>query len=222
MYKLVIFDLDGTLVNSLADLGNSCNEALSKFGFPVHNMEKYRYFVGDGVPMLIRRALPEDKRTEDIISAVKAEFDKIYRVSYNKLTRPYEGIIKLLSELKAKGILTAVASNKPDEFTQVIVSDMFEKGTFSYVSGKKDGFDKKPDPGIALHIMEKLGVSPEDTLFAGDSSVDMQTAINAGCDSIGCTWGFRTLDELKENHAVFIAHTPQDIFDAAVGGRVRI
>ncbi len=220
MYKLVIFDLDGTLVNSLADLGNACNSALEVFGFPVHDTEQYRYFVGDGVPMLIRRAVPEDKRSENILSAVKAEFDRIYRISYNKLTRPYDGITELLSELKKPGILTAVASNKPDEFTQAIISDMFEKNTFSYVSGKKDGFEKKPDPGIALHIMEHLGVAPQDTLFAGDSSVDMQTAINAGCDSIGCTWGFRTLSELKENRAVFIADSPGDILDAAVKGRI--
>ena len=150
---------------------------------------------------------------------VKAEFDVIYRRTYNRLTRPYDGIVKLVADLKAKGILTAVASNKPDEFTQVIVSDMFEAGTFSYVSGKKDGFEKKPDPGIALHIMEKLGVSPEDTLFAGDSSVDMKTATNAGCDSIGCLWGFRTREELEENHAVYIAETPADIYNAAVNGK---
>lgn len=100
-----------------------------------------------------------------MLAKVKAEFDVIYRRTYNRLTRPYDGIVKLVADLKAKGILTAVASNKPDEFTQVIVSDMFEAGTFSYVSGKKDGFEKKPDPGIALHIMEKLGVSPEDTLL---------------------------------------------------------
>ena len=208
MYKLVIFDLDGTLVNSLADLGNACNEALAKFGFPTYDIEKYRYFVGDGVPMLIKRAVPADKGT-----------DVIYRRTYNRLTRPYDGIVKLVADLKAKGILTAVASNKPDEFTQVIVSDMFEAGTFSYVSGKKDGFEKKPDPGIALHIMEKLDVSPEDTLFAGDSSVDMKTATNAGCDSIGCLWGFRTREELEENHAVYIAETPADIYNAAVNGK---
>ena len=96
---------------------------------------------------------------------------------------------------------------------------MFEAGTFSYVSGKKHGFEKKPDPGIALHIMEKLDVSPEDTLFAGDSSVDMKTATNAGCDSIGCLWGFRTREELEENHAVYIAETPADIYNAAVNGK---
>ena len=214
MYKLVIFDLDGTLVDSLEDLGNACNSALQSFGYPVHPMESFRYFVGDGVPMLIRRALPESDRTEENISRVKAVFDEIYGKNYNVCTRPYEGIPKLLPRLRAEGILIAVASNKPDNFTQTIVSGMFGD-VFSYVSGKKDGFEKKPSPQIALHIMEKLGVSPEETLFAGDSAVYMQTALNAGCDSIGCLWGFRTLKELLDNKAKYIARSPEDIYNAA-------
>ena len=215
MYKLVIFDLDGTLVNSLEDLGNACNSALERFGYPVHPMESFRYFVGDGVPMLIRRALPEKERTEEAIAKVKAVFDEIYGRNYNVCTRPYDGITELLDRLKAEGILIAVASNKPDNFTQTIVTSMFGD-TFSYVSGKKEGFEKKPDPQIALHIMEKLGVSSEETLFAGDSSVDMQTAHNAGCDCIGCVWGFRTLQELTDNKATYIANSPDDIYNAAL------
>ncbi len=215
MYKLVIFDLDGTLVNSLEDLGNACNSALEKFGYPTHPMDSFRYFVGDGVPMLIRRALPESERSEENIAMVKAVFDEIYGRNYNVCTRPYDGITELLDKLKAEGILIAVASNKPDNFTQTIVTSMFGD-TFSYVSGKKEGFEKKPDPQIALHIMEKLGVSPKDVLFAGDSSVDMQTAHNAGCDCIGCVWGFRTLQELTDNKATYIANSPIDIFNAAV------
>ena len=215
MYKLVIFDLDGTLVNSLEDLGNACNSALERFGYPTHPMDSFRYFVGDGVPMLIRRALPESERSEENIARVKAVFDEIYGRNYNVCTRPYDGITALLDKLKAEGILIAVASNKPDNFTQTIVRSMFGD-TFSYVSGKKEGFEKKPDPQIALHIMEKLGVSPKDVLFAGDSSVDMQTAHNAGCDCIGCVWGFRTLQELTDNKATYIANSPIDIFNAAV------
>lgn len=215
MYKLVIFDLDGTLVNSLEDLGNACNSALERFGYPTHPMDSFRYFVGDGVPMLIHRALPEGERSEENIARVKAVFDEIYGRNYNVCTRPYDGITELLDKLKAEGILIAVASNKPDNFTQTIVTSMFGD-TFSYVSGKKEGFEKKPDPQIALHIMEKLGVSPKDVLFAGDSSVDMQTAHNAGCDCIGCVWGFRTLQELTDNKATYIANSPIDIFNAAV------
>lgn len=215
MYKLVIFDLDGTLVNSLEDLGNACNSALERFGYPTHPMDSFRYFVGDGVPMLIHRALPESERSEENIARVKAVFDEIYGRNYNVCTRPYDGITELLDKLKAEGILIAVASNKPDNFTQTIVTSMFGD-TFSYVSGKKEGFEKKPDPQIALHIMEKLGVSPKDVLFAGDSSVDMQTAHNAGCDCIGCVWGFRTLQELTDNKATYIANSPIDIFNAAV------
>lgn len=217
MYRLVIFDLDGTLADSLADLANACNGALSHFGFPVHERDKYRYFVGDGVMMLIERALPEDKRSADTIAAVKARFDEIYGESYDKLTRPYEGICELLERLRENGILTAVASNKPDEFTRKIAAGMFGD-VFSYVSGKKDGIPVKPDPAIALGIMEKLGVSPEETLFAGDSSVDMRTAANAGCKSIGCTWGFRGRQELTDNHAVYIADRPEDILRVALDG----
>ncbi len=216
MYKLVIFDLDGTLADSLADLGNACNDALEHFGYPVHEIEKYRYFVGNGVPELIRRTLPENERSEENIARVKAVFDGIYGRTYDKYTRPYDGIPELLAALRENGILIAVASNKPDEFTQKIVSGMFGN-VFSYVSGKKEGFEKKPHPQIALHIMEKLGALPEETLFAGDSSVDMQTAENAGCRSIGCTWGFRTRDELMENNAFYIADSPSDILNAALG-----
>lgn len=210
MYRLVIFDLDGTLVDSLDDLANACNEALSSFGFPVHEREKYRYFVGDGILKLIERALPGDKHSSDTIAAVKTRFDAVYDKSYDRHTRPYDGIMELLRGLKEKGILIAVASNKPDEFTKKILSGMFGD-IFDYASGKKEGFARKPDPAIALHIMEVLGVRPDETLFVGDSSVDMMTAQNAGCDSVGCTWGFREQSELEENHAVYIAHTPGDI-----------
>lgn len=215
MYKLVIFDLDGTLVDSLCDLGNACNEALERYGFPTHEIEKYRYFVGDGIVKLIERILPEDARNEKNAADMKAAFDEIYGKNYNKLTKPYEGITELVDELEKMGVLTAVASNKPDEFTKKIVAEMFG-GRFSYVSGKKDGVPKKPDPAIAVHIMDKLGVTAEETLFAGDSSVDMKTAANAGCDSIGCTWGFRTIEELKENNAVYIAHKPSDILETVM------
>ncbi|MCM1524893.1 MAG: HAD family hydrolase [Ruminococcus sp.] len=215
MYKLVIFDLDGTLVNSLADLGNSCNSALAEEGFPVHAVDEYRYMVGNGVPALIRAALPERLRSEENISRVKDRFDRIYGENFDKFTRPYDGMEKLLADLSGKGIMTAVASNKPDIFTKQIVKAMFGEA-FSYVSGKKDGVPKKPDPQLAFHIMEKLGALPSETLFAGDSSVDMKTAENAGIDSIGCTWGFRTLEELKEGKAVYIADKPEDILSAAL------
>lgn len=217
MYRLVIFDLDGTLVNSLEDLAESCNQALAYYGYPVHETEKYRYFVGNGVVKLVERTLPENARDEANVRKVKERFDMIYKEMYNCRTRAYEGIDSLLDSLHENHILTAVASNKPDEFTQVIVRELFGDA-FSLVSGKRDGFEKKPDPQIALHIMQSLGVSPEETLFAGDSAVDMQTAANAGCHSIGCTWGFRTREELVSNNADYIADKPADILSAAMGG----
>lgn len=215
MYRLVIFDLDGTLVDSLKDLADSCNEALSRFGYPTHDVEKYRYFVGDGVPMLIKRALPEKDATEERVAGIKAAFDEIYSRNYNTFTRPYDGMEKLLDDLLENGVKIAVASNKPDEFTQRIVKEMFG-GRFSFVSGKKPEFEKKPAPDIVYHIMDRLEMTKEETLFVGDSSVDMMTAYNAGICSVGCTWGFRTIDELKENHAVHIAEKAHDIFEIAV------
>lgn len=210
MYKLIIFDLDGTLINSLEDLANACNSALAHYGFPVHDIECYRYFVGDGVPMLIKRALPESDRNDETIARVKALFDSNYSKAYSLCTKPYDEINELLDALEEKEILTAVASNKPDNFTQTIVNEIFD-GRFSYVSGKKEGFEKKPHPQIVLHIMDKLGVAPKDVLFVGDSSVDMQTAANAGVCSIGCTWGFRTESELRESGADHIVHHPLEI-----------
>lgn len=214
MLKLIIFDLDGTLVNSLDDLGNACNSALERFGYPVHSIEEYRYFVGDGVSALIERALPEGERSPGNAERVREVFNGIYEKTYNRLTKPYDGIIPLLERLREKGMLTAVASNKPDGFTRKITDSMFGE-LLDFASGKKDGFEKKPDPAIVLHIMDKLGAKPDETLIAGDSSVDMHTAANAGCKSIGCTWGFRTLKELTDSGADYIAHSPDDIFSIA-------
>ncbi len=212
MYELVLFDLDGTLVNSLDDLANACNEALKKFGYPCHDREKYRYFVGNGIPKLIERVLPEGKKNEEEIARVKAEFDRIYGLTFDKLTRPYDGIPQLLDGLAEMGVMTAVLSNKADEFSRRIIDRLFEH-RFDLVLGKKDGFGSKPDPAGARYIMDTLGTAPGRTLIAGDSSVDMQTACNAGCDSVGCTWGFREQRELEENHAVYIAHSPSDILN---------
>ena len=214
-YRLAVFDLDGTLVDSLADLGNACNAALERYGYPTHSTEKYRYFVGDGIPMLIKRALPEGA-SADAAEKVHAAFDEEYHRSYNVFTKPYSGMEELLKRLSDSGVLTAVASNKPDVFTQTIVREMFGDA-FSYVSGKKDRYEKKPAPDLVFHIMDKLGVTAAETVFIGDSSVDMLTAANAGTDSIGCTWGFRTEDELVSNGAVYLAHRAEDIYDIIMG-----
>ncbi|MBR4346498.1 MAG: HAD-IA family hydrolase [Oscillospiraceae bacterium] len=211
-YKLAVFDLDGTLVDSLADLGNACNKVLADNRFPIHGIDDYRFMVGNGMRKLIERALPEGEKTAENIERLLAQMNDTYRGAYNIHTRPYEGITELLDRLAQSGIKTAVASNKPDEFTKTIVHEMLGD-RFTYISGQKDTYEKKPAPGIILHIMDKLGVSGEETVMIGDSCVDMQCAANAGIDSIGCTWGFRPVSELKENNATYLADTPLDIYD---------
>ena len=211
MYKLAIFDLDGTLVNSLEDLADAWNKALATHGFETYETERYRYFVGNGSLKLIERVLPHDKYTEENISKLMASFNEEYGNNYNVKTRPYSGMAGLVERLGSSGVLTAVASNKPDMFTHIIIDEMFGD-IFSYVSGKKDGFATKPNADIVMDIMDKLGAAPSETVIIGDSSVDMLTAKNAGTDSIGCTWGFRTEDELIKSGACHIAHTAEDVY----------
>ena len=208
--KLAIFDLDGTLVDSLGDLADACNNGLKKMGYPVHELEKYRYFVGDGVLKLVERILPEDKRSEENISALKAEFDSYYNVHYADKTHPYDGIVSLLDALSAKGVKLAVASNKPDEFTKSVVKVFFE-GKFDMVLGKCPDTEKKPAPDILLKIMDALDVSADETVMIGDTNVDIRTAKNAGVSSIGCLWGFRTMEELEQAGADNIVSSPNEI-----------
>lgn len=208
--KLAIFDLDGTLVDSLGDLADACNNGLKKFGYPVHELEKYRYFVGDGVLKLVERILPEEKRSEEDIAALKAEFDSYYNVHFADKTHPYEGIVSLLDELSARGVKLAVASNKPDEFTKAVVNVFFE-GRFDMVVGKCPDTEKKPAPDILLKIMDALDVSADETVMIGDTNVDIRTAKNAGVRSIGCLWGFRTAEELEAAGADHIVSSPCNI-----------
>lgn len=210
LLKLVIFDLDGTLVNSLADLADAGNYALGKFGFPAHETEEYRYFVGSGVPELIRRALPNELATQENVEKLKPVFNEYYHGHYADKTKPYDGIKELLSALRKKGIKLAVASNKPDEFTKAIVEEFFGD-TFDIIQGKTDGVEKKPAPDILNKIITELGADKNDVLMVGDSDIDILTAENAAVRSTGCVWGFRTKAELVSAGAVYIAYKPADI-----------
>lgn len=210
--KLIVFDLDGTLVNSLADLAAATNISLKKFGYPEHELEKFRYFVGDGVPKLLERAVPESERSAERLAEMKKCFDAYYNTHFADNTNPYDGIPQLLVEIKKLGYKMAVASNKPDEFTKEIVNTFFE-GVFDIIQGKAPDTEKKPAPDIVLKIMKKLNASAEDTVMVGDSNVDIFTAKNAGIKSIGCLWGFRTRQELEEAGADYIAEKPSDILD---------
>lgn len=212
MLKLLIFDLDGTLVNSVADLADAANYALKNHGYPIHEEEKYNYFVGDGVWKLLERVLPESDRTNENINALHEDFAQYYNVHYRDKTRPYDGIPEVLEELRRHGYMLAVASNKPDEFTKTIVNYFFPK-TFSYIQGGLDGVPKKPEPQIVFSIMDKLSVSSEECLFIGDTNVDIFTGKNSGIRTVGCLWGFRDYEELYSAGADEIILDPKELLD---------
>lgn len=210
MIKAVVFDLDGTLVNSLEDLASSTNYALEKFGFPEHEINEFKYLVGDGMPKLIERALPEAFRDDDTKKKVLKTFLDYYSEHYADRTVVYDGVKTLLTDLKSQGIKLAVVSNKADKMTDVVVKKLFGN-SFSQVTGKRDGYPTKPDPTLTLHIIAKLGVTPQECLFVGDSGMDMATAVNSGCTAVGVLWGFRTESELLKNGARYIVKKPDQI-----------
>lgn len=208
---LVIFDLDGTLLDTIADLAAATNFALRAYNHPVHEVDKYRYFVGDGVRKLVERALPEDARSPIHIDEVLGYFRQYYMRHCEDLTAPYPGIVELLSELQDAGVKLAVASNKFQIGTESLVKRFFPNINFVAVLGQREGVPVKPNPQIIFDIIQLAGVTKEQTLYVGDSGVDMQTAVAAGVDSVGVLWGFRTADELLQNGAGSLASTPREI-----------
>ncbi|MBR1764560.1 MAG: HAD family hydrolase [Ruminococcus sp.] len=208
--KLAIFDLDGTLVNSVYDLADATNRALADLGLPTFETERYYHFVGNGTRKLCERVLPEELRTDENIDHLHAMFAENYeRCCFDK-TEPYGGISKLLFELRGRGVKCAVASNKPDGFSCRIVEHYFGD-TFDFVVGKREGTPTKPDPAIINYIMTALDASPEETVIIGDSDVDIITARNSGTASIGCVWGFRGEEELTAAGCTHLAREPLDI-----------
>ena len=213
MIKAVLFDLDGTLVNSLYDLSTSTNYALEQMGFECHTDDEYRYFVGDGMKKLIERALPSENRDEETLSKCFEVFYSHYKEHFYDKTCAYDGIEKLLLKLNEKGIMLSVISNKQDEMAVNVVEKIFPKIKFHTVSGKKENYPAKPDNHLTLKIIADMGVNPSECLFIGDSNVDMQTSLNSGCESVGVLWGFRTEKELIESGAMHIVANPLEIYD---------
>lgn len=206
MKKLVLFDLDGTLINSIDDLADSTNYALQQCGLPLHTVDEYKYFVGNSVDPLIRRALPEEeKENQELFDRVKKIYLSHYAAHSKDKTRPYPGISDLLSRCNKAGVLVAVVSNKPDDITADVVRYYFPQIHFAATMGPKEGIPKKPDPAGVREVLRITGIALEDALYVGDTWVDMQTAQNSGVQSCGVLWGFRTRQELVENHADFIA-----------------
>ena len=212
MKKLVLFDLDGTLINSIDDLADSTNYALQQCGLPLHTVDEYKYFVGNSVDPLIRRALPEEeKENQELFDRVKKIYLSYYAAHSKDKTRPYPGISDLLSRCNKAGVLVAVVSNKPDDITADVVRYYFPQIHFAATMGPKEGIPKKPDPAGVFKIEEYLGLAPEDFLYVGDTSVDMRTGKNAGLFTVGVLWGFRTGDELCGAGASYLVRSPEDI-----------
>lgn len=207
--KVAIFDLDGTLVNSLADIAEAANHAMKQLGFPTHELDKFNYFVGDGLKELIPRVLPQDR--QDKYDEALEIYKEYYGTHYMVKTSVYDGIKPLLEKLSENGVTLAVASNKTEVFTKNVVSHYFGDSLFSAVYGRAENRATKPDPAILNVIMQQLDVKPSDCFMIGDTNVDIRTGKNAGIKTIGCLWGFRTLEELKEAGANFIAQKPENI-----------
>lgn len=209
--RLVIFDLDGTLLNTIADLAVATNEALRAMGYPTHAEEVIQTFVGNGVSKLLERSMPLDKRTEENIALVRRHFMAYYDQHNADLSTPYPGISEMLSSLQEAGVMLAVASNKYQSATEKLVAHYFPHINFVCVLGQRPGIPIKPSPDIVLEIMEKANVSKSDTLYVGDSGVDMQTAINAGIDAIAVSWGFRPRAELEAFRTLAIIDKAEDL-----------
>lgn len=207
----VIFDLDGTLLNTLADLCSAVNAALRLRGLPPRSIEEVRQFVGNGVRNLMRRALPAGT-DETEIDAALADFKQYYLAHICDSTIPYDGIPELLSSLRTRGIRIGVLSNKVDDASQQLIRHFFP-GQTDVVFGEHEGVPRKPDPTSCKLVMTQLGVKPEEVLYVGDSGVDMQTAVHAGLTAVGVTWGFRDQEELIQNGADFLADTPAQILE---------
>lgn len=217
MKKLAIFDLDGTLLNSIDDLGHAANYALEKNGYPTHSIASYPFFVGNGVRRLIERVLPEDARTVNIVDRLLVHFKEYYNEHNTDFTVPYQGIPELLNKLSAHGVAIAVASNKYQQATEKLINHYFPNISFVAVEGQKDNVPVKPDPSIVFEILSKAKMPKADTIYIGDSGVDMETARRACVDSVGVTWGFRPEKELIESHADNIVNSPSEIATLVLG-----
>jgi phosphoglycolate phosphatase len=211
VYAAVLFDLDGTLLDTLADIANASNAALATLGFPRHPVEAYRYFVGEGIEVLARRILPENHRSDSDVAASLAAINREFGAGLLVETRPYDGIPELLSRLAHKSVKLAVVSNKPHEFVLRSVAAHFESGRFSTVLGQRKNVPIKPDPAIALEAARLLSVDPGQCLYVGDSGIDMRTAVNVGMYPVGVLWGFRDADELLATGAKTLIKKPSEL-----------
>ena len=211
MKKLVIFDLDGTLLNTIDDLAAATNHALQQLGYPTHPVDTIRTYVGNGINKLLERSLPEKERNEENVQRMRSHFVPYYDKHNADLSYPYPGIVALLEELRDRGVMIAVASNKYQTATSKLVKHYFPTVNFIEVLGQREGIAVKPDPIIVFDILKKANVLPEEVLYVGDSGVDMQTAINSGVDAVGAAWGFRPKAELESFYPKGIIETADEL-----------
>ena len=211
-YRAVLFDLDGTLLDTLEDLANSMNTVLRESGFPVHELEAYKYFVGDGMDNLVRRALPElDRQHEPTVMVCLESMRREYKKRQRETTRPYDGVPQLLDALVRRGTRMAILSNKPHESTKEMVADLLSPWTFDVVLGAQPGKPRKPDPTGAMEIVATMAIPCEGFLYLGDTNTDMLTANAAGMFAVGALWGFRKADELLSHGARALVERPVDL-----------
>lgn len=213
MVRAVIFDLDGTLLDTLEDIGRAANRVLSAHGFPEHPLESYKYYVGDGAAVLFQRALPAGLGQGDVLGRCLEEFREDYGRTWNIATVPYPGIPELLDELAGRGVRMSVLSNKPHAITEACVRGYLSAWSFEVVLGHREGEPKKPDPSGALSIAAHAGLPPGEFLYLGDTGTDMETARRAGMHPVGALWGFRTAEELQAHGAEYTLRQPQELID---------
>lgn len=215
-YKLAIFDMDGTILDTLEDLKNSTNYVLKKYSFKERSLDEIRRFVGNGLRVLIEKAVPENSG-EKVVDELLSDFKEHYEVHKQDFTKPYDGIRDLLAELKKNDIKLAVVSNKPDAAVKILC-DQYFNGLFDYSLGEKENIKRKPAPDMAELAVKTLGFSKEECIFIGDSDIDIQTAKNAGLEVIAVLWGFRTKEDLVKEGATVFAAAPKDILDIIYAG----
>lgn len=210
MKKAIIFDLDGTLLDTLTDIMESVNNILEKYNFPTHTKYEYQYFLGNGIEILTKKAFPRNISTKEFNNYFQ-EVKQEYQSRQTLKTKPYSGIIEMLKELNKKGISIAILSNKPHEFTIPTIAHFFKEIKFDVVFGSRNNIARKPSSEAVYEILEILNVKAEECYFIGDSETDMQTGVNSGIDAIGVSWGFRTIDEMMQNGAKYIIDKPDEI-----------
>ncbi|MDR0862821.1 MAG: HAD family hydrolase [Oscillospiraceae bacterium] len=210
-YAAVLFDLDGTLLNTLADLADSMNAALARFNYPQHPTDDYRFFVGRGAAILAHQAAGADAPEADV-AAILAEYRGIYENLAETQTRPYDGIAELLEYLQRRNIAVGVLSNKPHTHTVATVARHFPDYPFARVIGQREGVPIKPDPVGALEFAAAVNLAAQRVVYVGDTGVDMQTATRAGMFAVGAKWGFRTAEELTEGGAKLLIDDPRELF----------